>query len=161
MVQALESTVEASAIKLWKIPLPSSTLCVFTFTTIWYCLNKLLRATGSNLSLLLMLHLQEPIYSADVATQILYNRTSGSAWNLCIQVCVNQGGSSIILQEIFATQRMKEWLCSGCSPTTLSSPYFAPSKRKLRKSNECCPSICVLTRKNRNGRRFVNRSENC
>jgi len=147
VVQALESTVEASAIKLWSVLSDSedSSSLVHALCVYLYKFNKLLRATGSNLSLLLMLHLQEPIYSADVATQILYNRTSGSAWTLCIQVCVNQGGSSIILQEIFATQRVKEWLCSGCSPTTLSSPYFAPSKRKLKKSNECCPSICVLT----------------
>ena len=65
---------------------------------------------------------------------------------LCIQVCVNQGGSCIILQEIFATQRVKEWLCSGCSPTTLSS-LERSEQEKAEKSNGCCPSICVLTRK--------------
>ena len=62
--------------------------------------------------MLLMSHLQESIHSADVATQILYNRAVvqlGLSAFRCGLIKESQG----ILQDIFATQRVKELLAQG------------------------------------------------
>ncbi|KAH8080293.1 eukaryotic translation initiation factor 3 subunit 8 [Cristinia sonorae] len=62
--------------------------------------------------MLLMSHLQESIYSADVATQILYNRTVVQL-GLSAFRCGLIKESQAILQDIFATQRVKELLAQG------------------------------------------------
>ena len=62
--------------------------------------------------MLLMSHLQESIHVADVATQILYNRTV-----VQIGLCAFRVGlireSQATLQEMFNTQRVKELLAQG------------------------------------------------
>jgi len=62
--------------------------------------------------MMLMSHLQESIHSADVATQILYNRTI-----VQLGLCAFRSGlikeTHVTLQEIFATQRVKELLAQG------------------------------------------------
>lgn len=62
--------------------------------------------------ILLMSHLQEMIHSADVTTQILYNRTL-----VQIGLCAFRVGlikdAQVTLQEIFSTQRIKEILAQG------------------------------------------------
>lgn len=62
--------------------------------------------------MLLMSHLQESIHSADVATQILYNRTVVQL-GLCAFRCGLIKESQATLQDIFATQRVKELLAQG------------------------------------------------
>jgi translation initiation factor 3 subunit C len=62
--------------------------------------------------MLLMSHLQESIHSADVGTQILYNRTVVQL-GLCAFRCGLIKESQSILQDIFATQRIKELLAQG------------------------------------------------
>lgn len=60
----------------------------------------------------LMSHLQESVHAADVATQILYNRTV-----VQIGLCAFRVGlikeSQATLQDIFTTQRVKELLAQG------------------------------------------------
>lgn len=62
--------------------------------------------------MLLMSHLQESIHSADVATQILYNRTV-----VQLGLCAFRSGlikeAQSTLQDIFTTQRVKELLAQG------------------------------------------------
>jgi translation initiation factor 3 subunit C len=62
--------------------------------------------------MLLMSHLQESIHSADVATQILYNRTV-----VQLGLCAFRSGlikeAQMTLQDIFTTQRVKELLAQG------------------------------------------------
>ncbi|EIN11298.1 eukaryotic translation initiation factor 3 subunit 8 [Punctularia strigosozonata HHB-11173 SS5] len=62
--------------------------------------------------MLLMSHLQESIHSADVATQILYNRTVVQL-GLCAFRCGLIKESQATLQDIFTTQRVKELLAQG------------------------------------------------
>jgi translation initiation factor 3 subunit C len=62
--------------------------------------------------MLLMSHLQESVHSADVATQILYNRTVVQV-GLSAFRCGLIRESQQILQDIFATQRVKELLAQG------------------------------------------------
>lgn len=62
--------------------------------------------------MLLMSHLQESIHSADVATQILYNRTVVQL-GLSAFRCGLIKESQAILQDIFGTQRVKELLAQG------------------------------------------------
>lgn len=59
-----------------------------------------------------MSHLQESIHSADVATQILYNRTIVQL-GLSAFRCGLIKESQATLQDIFATQRVKELLAQG------------------------------------------------
>ena len=130
VVQALESAVEASEIKPSIILSDSGdssglvrALCVYLYKSG----NSLLR-TRAMLSqiyhsalhndfytardMMLMSHLQESIHSADVATQILYNRTI-----VQLGLCAFRSGlikeTHVTLQEIFATQRVKELLAQG------------------------------------------------
>ncbi|KAG9316530.1 eukaryotic translation initiation factor 3 subunit 8 N-terminus-domain-containing protein [Chiua virens] len=62
--------------------------------------------------MLLMSHLQESIHSADVFTQILYNRTVVQL-GLCAFRCGLIKESQAMLQDIFSTQRVKELLAQG------------------------------------------------
>lgn len=62
--------------------------------------------------MLLMSHLQESVHSADVATQILYNRTVVQVGLSAFRVGLIKE-SQQILQDIFATQRVKELLAQG------------------------------------------------
>ncbi|KAK7692712.1 hypothetical protein QCA50_004345 [Cerrena zonata] len=62
--------------------------------------------------MLLMSHLQESIHSADVATQILYNRTVVQL-GLSAFRCGLIKESQQTLQDIFGTQRVKELLAQG------------------------------------------------
>ncbi|KZT72040.1 eukaryotic translation initiation factor 3 subunit 8 [Daedalea quercina L-15889] len=62
--------------------------------------------------MLLMSHLQESIYSADVATQILYNRTVVQL-GLSAFRCGLIKEAQATLQDIFAAQRVKELLAQG------------------------------------------------
>jgi len=62
--------------------------------------------------MLLMSHLQESIYSADVATQILYNRTVVQL-GLSAFRCGLIKEAQATLQDIFGTQRVKELLAQG------------------------------------------------
>lgn len=62
--------------------------------------------------MLLMSHLQESIYSADVVTQILYNRTVVQL-GLSAFRCGLIKEAQMTLQDIFATQRVKELLAQG------------------------------------------------
>ncbi|KIJ49572.1 hypothetical protein M422DRAFT_27940 [Sphaerobolus stellatus SS14] len=62
--------------------------------------------------MMLMSHLQESVHNADVATQILYNRTV-----VQLGLCAFRKGlireAQSTLQDIFATQRVKELLAQG------------------------------------------------
>ncbi|KIJ18790.1 hypothetical protein PAXINDRAFT_71260 [Paxillus involutus ATCC 200175] len=62
--------------------------------------------------MLLMSHLQESIHSADVTTQILYNRTVVQL-GLCAFRCGLIKEAQATLQDIFTTQRVKELLAQG------------------------------------------------
>ncbi|KAJ7188374.1 eukaryotic translation initiation factor 3 subunit 8 N-terminus-domain-containing protein [Mycena filopes] len=124
VVQALESAVEASDIKpnMRLASLGSTSglihaLCVYLYKSG----NSLLR-TRAMLShiyhhalhndfhtardMLLMSHLQESIHSADVATQILYNRTVVQL-GLCAFRCGLIKEAQATLLDIFTTQRQR------------------------------------------------------
>ncbi|KII92289.1 hypothetical protein PLICRDRAFT_133788 [Plicaturopsis crispa FD-325 SS-3] len=62
--------------------------------------------------MMLMSHLQESVHSADVATQILYNRTVVQL-GLCAFRCGLIKESQATLLDIFTTQRVKELLAQG------------------------------------------------
>ncbi|KAL4242945.1 translation initiation factor 3 subunit C [Abortiporus biennis] len=128
VVQALEAAVAAEGVKP-SIVLSGETsslihaLCIHLYKSG----NSLLR-TRAMLShiyhyalhnkfytardMLLMSHLQESVYSADVSTQILFNRTVVQL-GLSAFRCGLIKESQAILQDIFATQRVKELLAQG------------------------------------------------
>ncbi len=83
--------------------------------------------------MLLMSHLQESIHSADVTTQILYNRT-------IVQLGLSAFRSGLIkeaqatLQDIFATQRVKELLAQGVHQQRFLS--LTPEQEKAEKQRQ-------------------------
>ncbi|KAF9264223.1 eukaryotic translation initiation factor 3 subunit 8 [Marasmius fiardii PR-910] len=130
VVQALENAVDASDTKpTLTLSSKGSTsglihgLCVYLYKSG----NSLFRTRAmlshiyhyalhndfhTSRDMLLMSHLQESIHSADVATQILYNRTV-----VQLGLCAFRLGlikeSQTMLQDIFTTQRVKELLAQG------------------------------------------------
>lgn len=83
--------------------------------------------------MLLMSHLQESIHSADVATQILYNRTI-----VQLGLCAFRSGlikeSQAILQDIFTTQRVKELLAQGVHQQRFQ--VMSPEQEKTEKQRQ-------------------------
>jgi len=83
--------------------------------------------------MLLMSHLQESIHSADVATQILYNRTV-----VQLGLCAFRSGlikeSQAILQDIFTTQRVKELLAQGVHQQRFQT--LSPEQEKTEKQRQ-------------------------
>ena len=151
VVQALEAAVEASkinpSISLHLHKTPSSlihTLCVYLYKSG----NSLLR-TRAMLShiyhhalnndfytardMLLMSHLQESIHSADVTTQILYNRTV-----VQLGLCAFRSGlikeAQATLQDIFTTQRVKELLAQGVHQQRFQA--LTPEQEKAEKQRQ-------------------------
>ncbi len=83
--------------------------------------------------MLLMSHLQESIHSADVATQILYNRTVVQL-GLCAFRCGLIKESQAILQDIFTTQRVKELLAQGVHQQRFQ--VISPEQEKAEKQRQ-------------------------
>jgi len=83
--------------------------------------------------MLLMSHLQESIHSADVATQILYNRTV-----VQLGLCAFRSGlikeAQATLQEIFTTQRVKELLAQGVHQQRFQ--VMTPEQEKAEKQRQ-------------------------
>ena len=83
--------------------------------------------------MLLMSHLQETIYSADVATQILYNR-SVVQLGLCAFRCGLIKEAQATLQDIFTTQRVKELLAQGVHQQRFQT--LTPEQEKAEKQRQ-------------------------
>ncbi|KAJ7925202.1 eukaryotic translation initiation factor 3 subunit 8 N-terminus-domain-containing protein [Mycena leptocephala] len=151
VVQALEAAVEASDIKPnMRLATQGTTsglihsLCVYLYKSG----NSLLR-TRAMLShiyhhalhndfhtardMLLMSHLQESIHSADVATQILYNRTVVQL-GLCAFRCGLIKEAQATLQDIFTTQRVKELLAQGVHQQRFQ--VLTPEQEKAEKQRQ-------------------------
>ncbi|EEB90796.1 hypothetical protein MPER_10952 [Moniliophthora perniciosa FA553] len=83
--------------------------------------------------MLLMSHLQESIHSADVATQILYNRTV-----VQLGLCAFRSGlireAQAMLQDIFTTQRVKELLAQGVHQQRFQ--VLTPEQEKAEKQRQ-------------------------
>jgi translation initiation factor 3 subunit C len=151
VVQALEAAVSDSDIK------PSSTLASQNDTTslihslcvyLYKSGNTLLR-TRSMLShifhhalynnyhtardMLLMSHLQESIHSADVATQILYNRTVVQLGLCAFRLGLIKEAQATLL-EIFTTQRVKELLAQGVHQQRFQT--ISPEQEKAEKQRQ-------------------------
>ncbi|RDB16856.1 Eukaryotic translation initiation factor 3 subunit C [Hypsizygus marmoreus] len=151
VVQALEAAADASEIK------PNMSLTAQTTTSalihalcvhLYKSGNSLLR-TRAMLShiyhhalhndfhtardMLLMSHLQESIHSADVATQILYNRTV-----VQLGLCAFRSGlikeAQATLQDIFTTQRVKELLAQGVHQQRFQ--VLTPEQEKAEKQRQ-------------------------
>ncbi|KAJ3499861.1 hypothetical protein NLJ89_g10047 [Agrocybe chaxingu] len=151
VVQALEAAADMSEVK------PSMTLAQLSTTSalvhslcvyLYKSGNSLLR-TRAMLShiyhhalhndfytardMLLMSHLQESIHSADVATQILYNRTV-----VQLGLCAFRSGlikeAQATLQEIFTTQRVKELLAQGVHQQRFQ--VMTPEQEKAEKQRQ-------------------------
>lgn len=83
--------------------------------------------------MLLMSHLQESIHSADVATQILYNRTI-----VQLGLCAFRSGlikeAQATLLDIFTTQRVKELLAQGVHQQRFQ--VLTPEQEKAEKQRQ-------------------------
>ncbi|KAK0485673.1 eukaryotic translation initiation factor 3 domain-containing protein [Armillaria novae-zelandiae] len=150
VVQALEASIDTSDIKPKMNLLQGTTsilihqLCVYLYGAG----NSLLR-TRAMLShiyhhalhndfhtardMLLMSHLQESIHSADVATQILYNRTVVQL-GLCAFRCGLIKEAQSTLQDIFTTQRVKELLAQGVHQQRFQ--VLTPEQEKAEKQRQ-------------------------
>ncbi|KAJ6593802.1 eukaryotic translation initiation factor 3 subunit 8 [Mycena capillaripes] len=151
VVQALEAAVEGSDIKpSMRLASQGTTsglihsLCVYLYKSG----NSLLR-TRAMLShiyhhalhndfhnardMLLMSHLQESIHSADVATQILYNRTVVQL-GLCAFRCGLIKEAQATLLDIFTTQRVKELLAQGVHQQRFQ--VLTPEQEKAEKQRQ-------------------------
>lgn len=151
VVQALESAVELADIKP-SITLTSKgstsglihSLCVYLYkagnslhrTRAMLCHiyhYALLNDFHTARDMLLMSHLQESIHSADVATQILYNRTV-----VQLGLCAFRSGlikeAQATLQDIFTTQRVKELLAQGVHQQRYQ--VLTPEQEKAEKQRQ-------------------------
>ncbi|KAJ3793544.1 eukaryotic translation initiation factor 3 subunit 8 N-terminus-domain-containing protein [Lentinula aff. detonsa] len=151
VIQALESSAESADVKPY-ITLASKgstsglihSLCVYLYRS-----GNSLHRTRAMLShiyhyallndfhtardMLLMSHLQESIHSADVATQILYNRTV-----VQLGLCAFRSGlikeSQATLLDIFTTQRVKELLAQGVHQQRYQ--VLTPEQEKAEKQRQ-------------------------
>ncbi|KAI0786752.1 eukaryotic translation initiation factor 3 subunit 8 [Abortiporus biennis] len=128
VVQALEAAVAAEGVKPSIVLSGETSSLIHALCTHLYKSGNSLLRTRAMLShiyhyalhnkfytardMLLMSHLQESVYSADVSTQILFNRTVVQL-GLSAFRCGLIKESQAILQDIFATQRVKELLAQG------------------------------------------------
>ncbi|PPQ99727.1 hypothetical protein CVT24_009710 [Panaeolus cyanescens] len=151
VVQALESAAEASDVKstMTLSKEASTTALVHSLCVHLYKSGDTLLRTRAMLShiyhhalhndfytardMLLMSHLQESIHSADVATQILYNRTV-----VQLGLCAFRSGlikeAQSILQDIFTTQRVKELLAQGVHQQRFQT--MTPEQEKAEKQRQ-------------------------
>ncbi|KAI0029213.1 eukaryotic translation initiation factor 3 subunit 8 [Vararia minispora EC-137] len=83
--------------------------------------------------MLLMSHLQETIHSADVATQIVYNRAVVQL-GLCAFRCGLIKEAQSTLHDIFATQRVKELLAQGVHQQKFYT--LTPEQEKAEKQRQ-------------------------
>ncbi|KAJ3975200.1 eukaryotic translation initiation factor 3 subunit 8 N-terminus-domain-containing protein [Lentinula raphanica] len=151
VVQALESSTESADIK------PSITLASKGSTTgLIHSLCVHLYRTGNSLhrtramlshiyhyalindfhtarDMLLMSHLQESIHSADVATQILYNRTVVQLGLSAFRSGMIKEAQSTLL-DIFTTQRVKELLAQGVHQQRYQ--VLTPEQEKAEKQRQ-------------------------
>ncbi|KAF5389343.1 hypothetical protein D9757_004368 [Collybiopsis confluens] len=151
VVQALESAVEIAEIK------PTATLSskestsglIHSLCVYLYKSGNSLHRTRAMLShiyhyallndfytardMLLMSHLQESIHSADVATQILYNRAV-----VQLGLCAFRSGlikeAQSTLLDIFTTQRVKELLAQGVHQQRFQ--VLSPEQEKAEKQRQ-------------------------
>ncbi|KAJ6499400.1 eukaryotic translation initiation factor 3 subunit 8 N-terminus-domain-containing protein [Mycena sanguinolenta] len=151
VVQALEAAMDASEIKpnMRLASLGTSSGLIHALCVYLYKSGTSLLRTRAMLShiyhhalhndfhtardMLLMSHLQESIHSADVATQILYNRTVVQL-GLCAFRCGLIKEAQATLLDIFTTQRVKELLAQGVHQQRFQ--VLTPEQEKAEKQRQ-------------------------